>query len=106
MDIRIIGKHIRITKDIKSRIEEKVSGLPKFYRSVHDVEVIVESGKDGILKNVEIIARAGHNHIFVGKQAGDDIYGCVDEAVKKVERQLVKQKQKERDNKRGGEEKK
>lgn len=103
METRIIGKHITITDAIKDRIEEKVAGLPKFYDSVLDVEVIVESGRDGALSTVEVIARGKRSHTFVGKESGQDMYACVDEAVKKVERQVIKQKQKERDNKHGEE---
>ena len=99
MDIRIVGKHMEMTDAIKTRIEDKVSGLPKFYNSVLDVEVIVESGKDGASKSVEIIARSRHSHVFVAKQTGEDMYVCVDDAVKKLERQLTKQKEKERENK-------
>jgi putative sigma-54 modulation protein len=101
LDTKIIGKHIAITDTIKDRIEEKVSGLPRFYSSLLDCEVIVESGKDGVLTSVEVIARGKHNHTFIGKENGQDMYACVDSAVKKVERQLVKIKQKERDNKHG-----
>lgn len=103
MDIKITGKHIAITDEIRDRIEEKISGFPKYYSSVLAVEVIVESGKAGQQSTVEIIARAKHNHTLVASQSGSDVYACVDEAVKKVERQLVKQKQKERDNKHSGE---
>jgi len=99
LDIRIIGKHMEMTEVIKTRIEEKVAGLPKFYNSVLDVEVIVEGSKDGATNSVEIIARSRHNHVFVAKHTGQDMYVCVDEAVKKVERQVTKQKEKERDNK-------
>ena len=99
MDIRIIGKHMEMTDAIKTRIEDKVSGLPKFYNSVLDVEVIVEGSKDGASKSVEIIARSRHSHVFVAKQTGEDMYTCVDDAIKKLERQLTKQKEKERDNK-------
>jgi putative sigma-54 modulation protein len=103
LETKIIGKHITITDTIRERIEEKVSGLPKFYSSILDVEVIVESGKDGQQSSVEVIARGKHNHTFIGKEIGQDMYACVDSAVKKVERQLVKVKQKERDNKQHGE---
>ncbi len=99
MDIRIVGKHMEMTDAIKTRIEDKVSGLPKFYNSVLDVEVIVEGSKDGLSKSVEIIARSRHSHVFVAKQTGEDMYTCVDDAIKKLERQLTKQKEKERDNK-------
>ena len=99
MDIKIIGKHIDITEAIKAKIEEKVSGLPKFYNIINDVEVIVEGGKDGVTSSVEIIVRARHNHTFVAKQAGRDMFGCMEEVIRKIERQIKKQKQKERDNK-------
>jgi putative sigma-54 modulation protein len=104
LDIRVIGKHIEMTDAVKARIEDKVSGLPRFYNSILDVEVIVEGSKDGASSSVEIIARARHNRVFIGKQTDPDMYACVDEAVKKVERQLTKQKQKERDNKHTGSE--
>jgi len=103
LDIRITGKHIEITDEVKARIEEKVSGLTRFYSSVLDVEVIIEGEKDGQSNSVEVIARAKHNHTFVGKQTGAEIGRCADEAIEKVERQLVKQKQKERDNKHSSE---
>jgi len=99
LDIRIIGKHIGITDDTRAQIEEKVSGLAKFYSSIIDVEVIVEGGKDGATNSVEIIARAKHNHTFVAKEIGQDMYGCLEEVIRKVERQLKRQKEKERDNK-------
>jgi ribosomal subunit interface protein len=90
---------MEMTEVIKTRIEEKVAGLPKFYSSVLDVEVIVEGGKDGVTNSAEVIVRSRHNHVFVAKHTGPDIDICVDEAVRKVERQVTKQKEKERDNK-------
>jgi putative sigma-54 modulation protein len=99
LDIKIIGKHIDITEAIRAEIEEKISGLPKFYSSIIDVEVIVEGSKDGVTNSVEIIVRARHNHTFVAKEVGQDIFGCVEEVIRKIERQITKQKQKERDNK-------
>ncbi len=102
MDIRITGKHIEMTEDVKARIEEKVSGFPRFYSSVLDAEVIVEGGKSGAANSVEIIARAKHNRVFIGRHSAPEIYVCIDQAAEKVGRQLAKQKQKERDNKHSG----
>ena len=86
----------------KARIEEKIAKLPKYYNSIYDVEVIVEGSEGAAVGRVEIIARAKHNHVFVAKHTGEDMYACVDEAVKKIERQLTKHKQKQRDNKHSG----
>jgi len=93
---------MEMTEDIKARIEEKVSAFPRFYNSVLDVEVIIEGSKNGTSNIAEIIVRAKHNRVFIGKHTDHDVYVCIDQAVEKVERQLTKQKQKERDNKHTG----
>ena len=102
MDVRVIGKHVDITDAGRTRIEEKVSKLPKFYNGINDVEVIVEGNEGAAASSVEIIVRARRNHIFVAKHIGEDVYVCVDEVVRKIERQLKKHKQKIRDNKHPG----
>ncbi|MFA6187418.1 MAG: ribosome-associated translation inhibitor RaiA [Phycisphaerae bacterium] len=99
MDVKIIGKHIEITDAIKEKIDDKVSKFPKYYNNISNVEVIVEGNGGGNANSVEIIVRAKHNHVFVAKHADGDMYSCIDEAEKKMERQLTKHKQKERDNK-------
>jgi putative sigma-54 modulation protein len=94
----ISGKHIEITEAIKAYAEEKTSKLPKYYNSINQVEVIIDGGQGGNT-SVEVIARAEHSKVFVGTQAGEDAYRCVDMAVHKLERQLRRAKSKERDNK-------
>jgi putative sigma-54 modulation protein len=100
LEVKIIGKHIEITDVVRAKIEDKVSKFPKYYNNVSNVEVIVEGNEGGIAGSVEIIVRAKHNHVFVAKHTGGDMYACVDEAEKKMESQLTKHKQKERDNKK------
>ena len=94
----ISGKHIEITEAIKMHAEEKTSKLPKYYNSINQIEVIIDGGQGGGA-SVEIIARAEHSKIFVGTEAGEDAYRCIDMAVHKLERQLRRAKSKERDNK-------
>ena len=96
----ISGKHVRITDAIKSYAQEKTSRLPRFYDSINKVEVIIE-GNSGGNSEVEIIASAEHNKIFVVSQSGPDAYKCIDTAVHKLERQLKRIKGKERDSKHG-----
>lgn len=102
MDIRIISRHVDITGAGRARIERKIAKLPRYYNSIYDIEIIMEGGKSTASSKVEIIVRAKRNHIFVAKHTGEDIYACIDEAVKKIEIQLKKQKQKQRDNKHSG----
>ncbi len=94
----ISGKHIDITEAIKKHAEEKTSKLPKYYDSINQVEVVIEDGPGGNT-SVQIIARGEHSKLFVVSETGDDAYKCIDIAVHKLERQLKKKKQKERNNK-------
>jgi len=97
----ISGRHIDITEAMKRHAEEKTSKLPRYYNSINQIEVIIDGGQGGKV-SVEIIARAEHNKVFVCTEAGEDVYGCIDVAVHKLERQLRQAKGKERDDKHRG----
>ncbi len=97
----ITSKHIEITEAIRAHAEEKTAKLPKYYSSISRVEVIID-GNQGADMSVEVIAKAEHGKIFVGTEAGEDAYKCIDMAVHKLERQLRRIKGKERDDKHSG----
>jgi len=94
----ISGKHIEITEAIREHAEEKTEKLPRYYNSINRIEVIIE-GREGGKPSVEIIARGEHSNVFVARSSGEDTYACIDSAVRKLERQLRKKKQKQRNNK-------
>ncbi len=95
--IVITGKHFDITDAIREHVEDKAEKLPRYYDSLNFIEVVIEAAKNR--HHVEVIARAEHNLVFVGTEIGDDMYTCIDKAVHKVERQLTKHKEKERNKK-------
>jgi len=97
----IRGKQIDITEAVKTHAEEKTAKLPRYYDSINQVEVMIDGNKGGKI-NVEIIARAEHNKIFIVTETGQDPCRCIDVAVRKLQRQLRRQKGKERDNKHTG----
>ena len=97
----IRGKHIDITEAVRMHAEEKTSKLPRYYDSINQVEVLIDSSEGG-KTGVEIIARAEHNKIFIVTETGQEPCRCIDVAVRKLERQLKRQKGKERDNKHTG----
>lgn len=101
MFFTISGKHINITEAIKEYAEQKTSRLPRYYDCINQIEVIIDGNRAGNI-SVEIIARAEHSKVFVVKQAGEDVYRCIDIAVHKLERQLRRKKSKERNNKHTG----
>jgi ribosomal subunit interface protein len=97
----ITGKHIDITKAIRTHAEQRTSKLPKYYNSINQVEVIIDAGQGGNM-SVEIIARGEHSKVFVATETGEDAYQCIDVAVHKLERQLRKKKGKERNHRHTG----
>ena len=100
MIVTITGKHIDITDAIRAHIEDKASKLPRYYNSVSQVEVIVEQSA-GVMLSVEVIASVEHREDVVARETGEDLYACIDLVMHKMERQLRKIKEKQRDNKYG-----
>ena len=94
----ITGKHVEITDAIREHAVEKTSKLPRYYSSINNVAVTIDNSAGG-KPTVQIIASAEHNKVFIVKETGEDTYACLDVAARKLERQLKKQKEKERDNK-------
>ena len=94
----ISGRHLEITDAIRSYAEEKTSKLPRYYNSITSVEVVIE-GNEGGNQSVELIARGEHSNVFVAHETGDDVYACIDIAMHKLERQLRRKKEKQRNNK-------
>lgn len=94
----ITGKHFEITEAVKNYAEQKTSKLLRYYNSINKIDVIVE-GSGGGRSSVEIIASAEHNKVFIAKESGEDAYACIDTAVRRLERQLRRKKEKERNNK-------
>jgi putative sigma-54 modulation protein len=100
MIVTVTGKHIEITDAIRAHIEDKASKLPRYFNSVMQIEVIVE-GTEGVMQNVEVIVSVEHREDVVARESGPDLYACIDMAMHKMERQLRKIKEKQRDNKYG-----
>lgn len=98
MLFNITAKHIEITEAIRTYAEEKTSKLPRYYNSINQIEVIIDSDSSEKV-SVEIIARAEHGNIFIACETGEDAYKCINIVVHKLERQLRRKKTKERNNK-------
>lgn len=100
MIVTVTGKHIEITDAIRAHIEEKASKLPRYFNLVSQIEVIVEKSS-GVMQSVEVIASVEHYDDVIARETSEDLYACIDLAMHKMERQLRKIKEKQRDNKHG-----
>ena len=98
MDIKISGRHLEITPAIRQYAEEKANRLPKFYDLVQDIEIILEVA-DGRMMRAEVVVIAEHKNRFVAQHEGNDLYGCIDQAMHKVQTQLTAHKERFRNRK-------
>lgn len=97
MDITINARHMDITDSIREYVQEKAEKLSRFFDRIVNVEIIMDMDSGSPL--VEIVVNASHNSTFVGKHRGEDMYGCIDRAIHKVEEQLRRHKDKVREHK-------
>ena len=97
MDIKISARHMEITDALRQYTSEKTAKLQRYFNRIVSIEVIIDL--DGGMPSVEIVVRGSRNSTFVGSHRGDDMYGCIDKAVHKVEEQIRRHKDKVRDHK-------
>ncbi|MGC8769372.1 ribosome hibernation-promoting factor, HPF/YfiA family [Calditerrivibrio sp.] len=91
MNIQITGKNIELTDAIRSYVEKKVSRLKKYFEQVLDVQVILDVQKNVHLAEILVNAKG----VFLkGLEKSEDLYASIDMSVDKIERQLVKYKEK------------
>ena len=91
----ITAKHMQISDNIKSYAEQKTSKLSRYYNGINRIEVIFERDPGDKFK-AEIIARGEHSKLFIATETAEEACLCIDGAVQKLERQLSRQKKKER----------
>lgn len=100
MQITVKGRHVQVTDEVRAYVESKAGKLPKFYDRVHEIEVILDRASEQF--TVEMIVRAGSKHTFVASETGPDTFALVDIVAEKLERQLLKLKEKNRNHKHDG----
>ncbi|HTV49263.1 MAG TPA: ribosome-associated translation inhibitor RaiA [Phycisphaerae bacterium] len=98
MIITVTGRHLEVTEAIRRHANEKAQKILKYYDLIKEIEVILDGSK-AKQKYVEIIVNAEHRNMFVGSEAGDDLYACIDLATHKLERQITEHKKRFRNRK-------
>lgn len=93
-NIQITGRHLAVTESMKDYAMEKVSKLERFVNRIIDVTVIMDIQK--IDHRVEIIMKAGGIKIL-SHATTTDMYVSIDQAVDKLEAQILRYKSKIQD---------
>lgn len=94
-NIQITGRHVQITDSMKDYAIEKISKIERFMNRIIDVTVIMDIQK--LDHRVEIILKAGNVKI-TSKSVSTDMYVSIDQAVDKLEAQILRWKSKLQDH--------
>ncbi len=97
MEIIISGRRVEVTATIREYAQKKVAKLPRYFDRVTAIEVVLDKAHEQF--EVEVIVEAEHHSPFLAKTSGEDLYGCLDQSVDKLERQLTDHKEQLRNRK-------
>lgn len=89
MKFIITGRKLEVTPGIKSRIENKLGKLSKFFSDDTEVHVTLRTSKDRHIVEVTIPA---NGVLLRAEEVSDDLYYSIDHVVSTLERQIRKNK--------------
>lgn len=96
MNIQITARNIDLTDAIRNYAEKKVSKLEKYFDHITEASVLLEVQKNVHIVEVLLSAKG----VFMkGLEKSEDLYASIDLSVDKIEKQLVKYKEKLQDKK-------
>ncbi len=91
MKLIIKGKHIDVTDSIEDYIKKKMAKLEKYYDQIMDATATISIEKNRQIFEVTLQARRA---IIRAEEESDNMYTSIDRVVEKLERQIIKYKEK------------
>lgn len=91
MNLSITGHHLDITPAIRSYVEEKIGRVTRHFDHVIDVSVVLSVEK--LRQKAEVNVHLPGKDIYVEHVDGD-MYAAIDSLADKLDRQILKHKQK------------
>ena len=104
MNISVTCRHDYKTDEVKNYALEKVKKLGRFFNNITKIEIILDLGKD--MHSADALISVSRGIRLVGHALHENDHGAIDLVIDKMERQLVrfKEKVKDRRGSRRGEE--
>lgn len=94
--ITVTGRHVDVTEGMKDHAIDRIERLKHYFSRIIEVLVVMDMEKKYQHK-VEIIVKANHMQ-FQATEKTDDMYASIDSAADKIQRQLIKYKDKIKDH--------
>lgn len=97
MRIAITERHTSVTAAVKEYATEKAGKLVRFYDRISSIDIILDGAHDQA--GVEMIVRVDGAEDFVAHESSGDYFAGVDMVLDKLERQITRHKEKQRNRK-------
>ncbi len=91
MQLNVSGHHIDVTEALKAYVIEKFTKLERHYDHITNVHVVLSVEK--LVHKAEATAHAAGAELFADAVA-DDLYAAIDKLTDKLDRQVIKHKEK------------
>jgi len=91
MKIDLSGHHVDITDSLRAYVDEKVGRVEKHFDRVTDVHVVLSVEKQTQKAEATILVKG--NKIFAHAE-NPDMYAAIDSLADKLDRQIIKHKEK------------
>ncbi len=100
MDVRIVERYVADSDALKEYAHKKADGLSRYFDRIVSLDIVMEVERDQ--HRVEMVGHLINKKTVKAEAATDDMYASVDQAVEKMQRQLVKYKERLRVERKGG----
>ena len=97
MQLEVTGRHLEVTNSLNTYVRDKITRLKRHFDQVLKIHVILEVQKT--THKAEASIHVSGNHIFADANA-EDMYVAIDALIDKLDRQIVKHKEKLKDHHR------
>jgi len=91
MQVSVTGHHVEVTDSLRTHVEDKISKLKRHFDNVTDVHVILTVEK--LEQKAEATVQASGAKLFA-EDIQEDMYMAIDNMVDKLDRQIIKHKEK------------
>ncbi len=98
MQVNITGLHLEITEALRDYVEEKFDRLERHFDRIIAVQVILQVEK--LKQKAEAALHVAGREVVANAEHGD-MYAAIDLLVDKLDRQLIKHKEKQLDHNQG-----
>ena len=96
MNITVTGRHMEVKDQLRDFIEQKVSKLSRIYPALIEANIILEQDRYEFVTEISLHAKPFD---LFGKSHHTDVKQSISLAVRKVERQMIKHKERLQEHK-------